>query len=125
MKSSKRKRESATPATPEAAAAAPRPPAPNSSPTIVLASHCSVKDAAALKASLAAALDESDAVTLDVAAVERIDTATMQLLCAFVRDRAAAARPIAWSGESKALSEAARLLGAATVLALPSTGAAA
>jgi ABC-type transporter Mla MlaB component len=84
-----------------------------------------VKDAAALKASLVAAFDERDVVTLDVGAIERIDTATMQLLCAFVRDRGAGARTTVWSGESKALREAAKLLGAGVMLALPETGVAA
>jgi ABC-type transporter Mla MlaB component len=131
MKSSKRKRESATPAA-KSEAAAPTPPAERASvatpavepaSVIALASHCSVKDAGALKASLAAVLDANQAVTIDVSAVERVDTATMQLLCAFVRDRNAAARTVAWAGESKALREAAKLLGAGPMLALPERGA--
>jgi ABC-type transporter Mla MlaB component len=133
MKSSKRKRESATPAAaPEAATspavvvkAAAKTPAAKPSCVIALASHCTVKDASALKASLAALVDESAAVTIDVSAVERIDTATMQLLCAFARDRSAGARTLAWSGDSKALREAAKLLGAGPMLALPEAGAAA
>ena len=131
MKSSKRKRDSATPAaTPDAAAPTPpaekasvAKPAVKPSSLIALASHCSVKDAGALKASLAAALDVNNAVTIDMGAVERIDTATLQLLCAFVRDRNAAARSIAWTGESKALREAAKLLGAGPMLELPERGA--
>jgi ABC-type transporter Mla MlaB component len=139
MKSSKRKRETAPAAKPadaaptaapvkassRTAAAVPAPADQPSSTVIALASHCSVKDAAALKASLVAVFDERDVVTLDVGAIERIDTATMQLLCAFVRDRDAGARTTVWSGESKALREAAKLLGAGVMLALPETGVAA
>jgi ABC-type transporter Mla MlaB component len=128
MKSTKRKRGSAAATMPQIAAASPAPidaPAAAPSAVIALASHCSVKDAAALKATLTAAVEAPEQVTLDAGAVERIDTATMQLLCAFVRDRSAGARATVWSGESKALREAAKLLGAAAMLALPENGAAA
>jgi len=83
---------------------------------IVLAAHCSVKDAAALKTSLSVVSQASDAVTLDVGAVERIDTATMQLLCAFARDRAGRQQSVTWTGESQALQDAARLLGVHALL---------
>jgi len=85
-------------------------------PVIVLAANCSVKDAAALKISLSAIVQESAAVTLDTSAVERIDTATMQLLCAFVRDRSGRNQPVTWLGASQALQDAARLLGVRALL---------
>ncbi len=72
-------------------------------PIVVLAANCSVKDAAAFKTSLCAFSNHSDAVTLDVSAVERVDTATMQLLCAFVRDRSGRNQSVTWRGESQAL----------------------
>jgi ABC-type transporter Mla MlaB component len=130
MKTTKRKRVSAPRAeAPEAVnapavkAAAPQPTAPAS--IITLASHCTVKDAAALKESLCRLVGASDAVTLDVRTLERIDTATMQLLCAFVRARIERNEKVEWLGDSPALTEAARLLGVASLLALPadSTGA--
>jgi ABC-type transporter Mla MlaB component len=90
-------------------------------PVIVLAANCSVKDAAALKTSLCAVANESAAVTLDTSAVERVDTATMQLLCAFVRDRSARNQSVAWRGVSQALNDAVRLLGVAAMLGFDQT----
>ena len=87
---------------------------------IVLAANCSVKDAAALKVSLCAVANESTAVTLDASAVERVDTATMQLLCAFVRDRSGRNQRVTWRGESQALQDAARLLGVRALLGFES-----
>jgi ABC-type transporter Mla MlaB component len=83
---------------------------------IVLAANCSVKDAASLKTSLCAVANESAAVTLDASAVERVDTATMQLLCAFARDRNARKQSIVWRGQSQALHDAIRLLGVGPLL---------
>ena len=132
MKTSKRKRSSAAAkaepgvATSDAQAmvvaeAAPNveasePPAavaagPAKASTIVLAAHCSVKDAAALKISLCAVAKNSAPVTVDATALERIDTATVQLLCAFVRDRSGRSQSVTWLGDSPALQDAARLLG--------------
>jgi ABC-type transporter Mla MlaB component len=85
-------------------------------PIVVLAANCSVKDAASLKSSLIAVAQESAAVTLDASAVERVDTATMQLLCAFVRDRLARNQGIVWRGQSQALHDAVRLLGVGSLL---------
>jgi ABC-type transporter Mla MlaB component len=91
-------------------------------PIVVLAANCSVKDAAALKTSLCAIAGESTDVTLDVSAVERVDTATMQLLCAFVRDRIGRQQNITWRGESQALRDAVRLLGVGALLGFESAG---
>ncbi len=91
------------------------PVAPSS--TVTLASHCTVKDAAALKLDLCAIAELAD-VTIDVAAIERIDTATMQLLCAFVRDRAERKCKVLWKGDSVSWREAVRLLGTAELLGL-------
>ena len=100
------------------AVAAPSAPveATTVEPVIVLAANCSVKDAAALKSSLCALANESAAVTLDTSAVERVDTATMQLLCAFVRDRTARNQSVVWRGVSQALNDAVRLLGVSALL---------
>ena len=94
-------------------------------PVVVLNSNCTVKDAAALKVSLCAIAKHSDAVTVDVSAVERVDTATMQLLCAFVRDRSGRKQSITWRGESQALQDAVRLLGIGALLGFDSKGVAA
>lgn len=123
MKTTKRKREPAAAAAPAAAPAARKAaaaaPAHKAAAGVVLASNCSVKDAAELKQSLCKLAEESDAVHIDVRSLERLDTATMQLLCAFVRDRLARNLKVEWQGDSPALHEAARLLGVAELLALP------
>lgn len=100
----------------EAVEAAPAEPVSLGEPIVVLNANCSVKDAAALKVSLCAFSNHSDAVTLDVSAVERVDTATMQLLCAFVRDRDGRQQSVTWRGESQALQDAVRLLGVGALL---------
>jgi len=109
-------------------AAGPNSSAPPAASTVTLAANCSLRDAVSLKNFLGAVVETSDRVVLDAASVERVDTATMQLLCAFVRERAANNRSVAWHGVSTALSEAARLLGVQSLLGLPaseSSGAAA
>ncbi len=114
-RTNKRKRElapAALPATEQQAAAC-----------VVLASSCAVKDAAALKISLCQHLQVEAEVSIDVRSVERIDTSTLQLLCAFVRDRVARQAKVAWLGDSRALREAARLLGVEAMLALPAEAA--
>ena len=58
-------------------------------------------------------------VTLDATRVERIDTAVLQLLCAFVRDAQASGIVVQWRQSSPALENAARLLNVRACLALP------
>jgi ABC-type transporter Mla MlaB component len=110
----KRKR-AATPV----AAVVEEAPAASSQPTIALTSNCNVKDAAELKESLCHYVDDSAPVALEVGKVERVDTSTMQLLCAFVRDRAAHQRKVEWRGDTSVIRDAARLLGVESMLALP------
>jgi ABC-type transporter Mla MlaB component len=93
--------------------------AASSQPTIVLASNCNVKDAGELKQSLCHYLDDSAPVALDVGKIERVDTSTIQLLCAFVRDRTARDRKVEWLGDSHIIRDAARLLGVEQILSLP------
>jgi anti-anti-sigma regulatory factor len=65
------------------------------------------------------AVAEVDAdLTVDVSAVERIDTSTMQLLCALVHDRALRIQRVIFKGESQSWREAVRLLGVAQCLGL-------
>lgn len=117
----KRKRTAA----PVAAAVDVAVPAAPSQAALVLAANCNVKDGAELKRSLCLLLDDSAPVVLDVGKVERIDTSTMQLLCAFARDRAAQQRKVEWIGDSHVIREAARLLGVEALLDLPAAGASA
>lgn len=111
----------AVPAAVEAQPAVETPAAapPVAGPAYSLASSCTVKDAAALKQSLSSLIDTQAQVVIDASAVERVDTAIVQLLVAFVRDRLAADREVSWHAPSKALLEASRLLGVQDLLSLP------
>lgn len=110
------------------AAAAPAPSAqstvtsaapPSVETTISLSSNCTVKDAGHFKDELLRWLDEPQSVAIDAKSVERIDTAIVQLLCAFVRDRAAQNRGVSWVAPPRPLLDAARMLGVSAALALP------
>lgn len=71
-----------------------------------------------VKATLIAAFD-APAAQLDGAAVERVDTAALQLLVAFRREAAARGLSPAWLGVSDVMREAAGVLGLAQALELP------
>ncbi|HUA25472.1 MAG TPA: STAS domain-containing protein [Steroidobacteraceae bacterium] len=86
---------------------------------LLLAAECTAAEADALKSELGRRLQRSEPVTLDVSAVQRIDTAGLQLLAAFVRDRRTAGRAVAWRGRASALETAAGLLGLRDMLELP------
>jgi anti-anti-sigma regulatory factor len=86
--------------------------------TVVLSSNAGLRDASTLKDSLVALLDQSTAVTIDARAVERIDTATLQLVAAFVRDRTVMKRDCVWMGAPETLIDAVRVLGLGPVLQL-------
>jgi anti-anti-sigma regulatory factor len=110
------------PAEPAVAVAPAEVAVQRSVPTLALASICSVKDAAALKESLGKLAESGGAaVCLEVGSVERVDTATLQLLCALAVDFKISDRQLNWSGDSPALREAARLLGVSQLLGLPQT----
>jgi ABC-type transporter Mla MlaB component len=86
--------------------------------SLTLGAECTVAEADGLKSELARRLDESGTVTVDVTALQRIDTAGLQLLAAFVRDRRTAGRAVAWRGRAAALDAAAGLLGLGSMLEL-------
>jgi phospholipid transport system transporter-binding protein len=71
-----------------------------------------------LQTELAERLDESGAVQIDCTAVDRVDTAGLQLLAAFVRELRAESRSIEWVGCSDALKKAAQALGLGVALGL-------
>jgi phospholipid transport system transporter-binding protein len=73
-----------------------------------------------LQAELAERLDESSPVQIDGTAVDRVDTAGLQLLTAFVRELQAESRTVEWIGCSVALRRAANALGLGTALGLGS-----
>ena len=70
------------------------------------------------QAELAERLDESGNVQIDGTAVDRVDTAGLQLLAAFVRDLRSEARSVEWVGSSVALRRAANALGLGVALGL-------
>jgi phospholipid transport system transporter-binding protein len=87
--------------------------------TLVLAAECLIDSAEALKAELLVRGKQRSTVKVDVSHVERIDTAALQLLAAFARDRAAGGLEVEWVGTTAALSSAARLLNLSALLQLP------
>jgi ABC-type transporter Mla MlaB component len=87
--------------------------------SLALAAECTVAEADSLKADLMRLLVDSRAVSLDVSGLQRIDTAGLQLLAAFVRDRRTAGRQVKWLGQAPALEAAADLLGLRSMLELP------
>lgn len=78
---------------------------------VVLVPECTARNADALRADLLGRLDAAAEVIVETGAVERIDTACLQLLCAFVRDRTRHGRTTAWRGRSDVLAQAVALLG--------------
>ena len=68
---------------------------------------------------LLAALGAQSPVVFDAAQVERVDTAVLQMLCAFVRDAQAQGIAVQWRQPSPAVENAARLLNIRECLALP------
>lgn len=121
-KSSKRVRESSPPAEEVAATQEPGFPSTDTvvldaavpdagQEAVVLAPECTARNAEALRADLLGRLDSPSEVIVEAGAVERIDTACLQLLCAFVRDRTRHGRTTAWRGRSDVLVQAVALLG--------------
>ena len=72
-----------------------------------------------LQDSMKQALASGLPVEIDASAVERVDAAGLQLLCAFVRDAASSGREIRWSGITGALAASARLLDLHNLLDFP------
>jgi anti-anti-sigma regulatory factor len=92
-------------------------------PILALPAECLIANAVPLREQLIAVVGEAAPVTLNVSAVERIDTACLQLLAAFASERRAASRPVVWSGVTASLAERARLLDLDDSLGLPVQGA--
>jgi phospholipid transport system transporter-binding protein len=92
---------------------------PIESKPIVLISP-TIRTVTSLQAELAVRLDESGAVQIDGSAVDRVDTAALQLLAVFVRDLRAEARAVEWVGCSAGLRKAANGLGLSMALGLGS-----
>jgi anti-anti-sigma regulatory factor len=90
---------------------------------IELASQLDIGHAADLHRNLCATLADGRSVELDGSRVEAIDTAILQLLVSFWRDREDRGVGCAWHGVSAALRRTANLLGLAESLHFPDRGA--
>jgi phospholipid transport system transporter-binding protein len=86
---------------------------------VALPAECVIASVDDLKADLLTRLTFDSSVTIDAAAVQRIDTASLQLLAAFARDRRAAGLPFEWTGVPASVTEAANLLNLTDTLGLP------
>ena len=76
-----------------------------------LPAECTLAGASELKTHLTPLLSHPASVKLDGSRVRRIDTASLQLLVAFIRDRRANGLPIEWMGQTPTLGHAVNLLG--------------
>ena len=86
--------------------------------TLALPADFRIAAQAAFKQQLIDALDH-DAIVLDGAAVERVDTAALQLLVVFQRELDARQRAPSWQSASTVLTEAAEMLGLTQTLKMP------
>ncbi len=89
---------------------------------LTLQDCCTLAEADGLKDALCALAAYPQPVILDAAGVQRVDTAALQLLAAFVRDRRLAGRTVRWQTPSPALAAAVRLLGMSSMLQLDGAG---
>ncbi len=75
-----------------------------------LPADCAIASASALRASLLKRVSDVGTVQIDASGVQRIDTASLQVLAAFARDRRAAGLPVEWLGVPASLADGAQLL---------------
>jgi anti-anti-sigma regulatory factor len=99
----------------------PKTPAVSPPPVVELGKCCGIRDGAQLKRQLLDLLGRAESVTIDPTAIERIDTAAIQLLFAFERDRLAAGREVTWRTPTAAFSQAVATLGLKLGAAAPAT----
>jgi ABC-type transporter Mla MlaB component len=78
----------------------------------------SVAEAAGLKSRIQKALQKSSTIELNASEVQKADTAGLQLVLALIREVANADGRVVWKNPSKALIDAANLLGLGKELGL-------
>jgi phospholipid transport system transporter-binding protein len=88
-----------------------RASAANDASLATLPADCTIAQADDLKKDLARVLAKPAAVTIDLAAVRRIDTAALQVLTSFIRERRTAGRNVECRGASDAFLATADVLG--------------
>jgi anti-anti-sigma regulatory factor len=87
--------------------------------TFRMEKQCTVREAEAFKVALTAAEDSSGDFIVDATAVERIDTAGLQLLLGFTARLKLMERRLVWEGVSPVLRQGAAQLGIDQALDLP------
>lgn len=87
---------------------------------VPLGGDLGIEAAADLKILMAPYLDEPQPLLLDAGQVHRVHTASMQVLCTFVRERRIAGYETRFVGASEGFIDAARLLGLDAHLGLDS-----
>jgi anti-anti-sigma regulatory factor len=86
--------------------------------SLKLQAHCTLRESVALKALLLEQLELGRDVILDGGAVEKIDTAGLQLLAAFSRHLGEAGRHLEWTAATPELLRAASQLDLADLIGL-------
>ena len=86
----------------KAKASRPRP--------VALPADCVIAAAAGLRTTLLKRLSDAGNVQIDASAVQRVDTASLQVLAAFARDRRADGLAVEWLEVPACLTDAANLL---------------
>lgn len=86
---------------------------------IELDNESGISDATQLHQRLLAAVDHTAKVTIDAASIERVDTAILQLLTAFVIERKRQGKAVAWAAPSEVFYQAAKIIDLAGHLDLP------
>lgn len=103
--------------------AAVAPPPAGDPAQLRLETSCTLREASDLHFSMLAVRQDAQVFSIDGSAVERVDTAGLQLLACFARARVAAGGTISWTAVSPELARCASRLGMEEVLGMPSTGA--
>jgi anti-anti-sigma regulatory factor len=86
---------------------------------LLLAPDCTIREADQLKQQLLEHLDAPEPLFVDGSAVEKADTAGVQLLVAFALDCMERGISFGWPGRSRALESAIATLGVAPLLECP------
>jgi anti-anti-sigma regulatory factor len=112
--------ESVTDAVPPPAAVEAAGRAPDRAPAgLKLEPSCTLRDSIDMQFQLLAVDFGDSDVLVDGSAVERIDTAGLQMLLSFVKHQAGRGKPVRWSAVSDELARGSRLLGLAAQLGIP------
>jgi phospholipid transport system transporter-binding protein len=80
-------------------------------------SDCTIAQADEMRTQLMRMLSKPASVTLDLSGIRRIDTAALQVLTAFIRERRAARRAVKCSGATETFLLTAQTLGLSAVFA--------